>query len=103
VRRGNQVNRAWQKCQKCGAAVRPGGGVLCRAHIKQAQEERIALGSIGHAIVQKRAGEMMDLVAAAADPDMVKSVTPEGENAAIACSVAADMLRAAWGLRIGRV
>jgi hypothetical protein len=103
VRRGNEVNGAWQKCQKCGAAIRPGGGVLCRAHIKQAQEERIALGSIGHAIVQKRAGEMMDLVAAAADPDMVKSVTPEGENAAIACSVAADMLRAAWGLRIGRV
>jgi hypothetical protein len=103
VRGSNEVNRHWQQCHECGDPIPPGGGVLCRAHVKQAQEERLAVGSIGQQIAAKRAGEMMDLVAAAADPDMGKSVTAEGENAAVACSVAADMLRAAWGLRIGRV
>jgi hypothetical protein len=102
VRRRGKVKRYWQQCAKCGEPIAPGGGVLCRAHVQAAQQERLAVGSIAESILARRTGAMVDAVVAAADHDVAQAITPSGQSLAVVAADAATQLAMAWGCRIGR-
>lgn len=83
-----------QVCNECGDPIPIASGALCPGCRKAAKERRLEVGSIGRAIIAKRAAKLMDLVVAAV-PDLQAPV----QQLPIMASVAADQLAKAWGVR----